>query len=172
MPFGETASAPQFGWVFGVKRYRLGCRRSDAQQSVCSTLCPASRPRAWLPDKGRNFAVISASARSLRWNSWGVERIAGVTRDSSWMLVFHDRKYDQRDKKEAQHYDFNLVVNQTSTSAKSDDACASAFEKSTRQVLARASSFRTVFQLRPVPRVPSFRSRSALVRRERPMPSG
>ena len=37
---------------------------------------------------------------------------------------------------------------------------------------ARASSFSTVFQLRPVPRVPSFLSMRAFVRRERPMPSG
>ncbi len=33
-------------------------------------------------------------------------------------------------------------------------------------------SLRTVFQLRPVPRVASVFSMSAVVRRERPMPSG
>ena len=35
-----------------------------------------------------------------------------------------------------------------------------------------ASSLRTVFQFRPVPRVPSLASMSVFVRRERPMPSG
>ena len=39
-------------------------------------------------------------------------------------------------------------------------------------VLARAASFMTVFQLRPVPRVSSFFSMIAVVRRERPIPSG
>src|SRR5207237_6794728 len=37
---------------------------------------------------------------------------------------------------------------------------------------AAAASFRTVFQLRPVRRAPRVRSASAVVRRERPMPSG
>ena len=37
---------------------------------------------------------------------------------------------------------------------------------------ARAASFSTVFQLRPVPLVPSFFSITAMVSFERPMPSG
>jgi hypothetical protein len=37
---------------------------------------------------------------------------------------------------------------------------------------AAAASFRTVFQLRAVPRVPSFFSTKALVRRDRPIPAG
>src|SRR5207302_10194544 len=35
-----------------------------------------------------------------------------------------------------------------------------------------SASFRTVFQLRPVPATPSFLSMSAIVSRERPTPSG
>src|SRR2546430_426442 len=40
------------------------------------------------------------------------------------------------------------------------------------QPAARAASFRTVFQLRPVPRVSSCLSMTAFVKRERPIPSG